>query len=272
MLGYDPNGVDGIFGRRTRKAVKQLQRDNGLKVDGKVGKNTWAVINKLIPSSTINDNKNSYTKSYKIGTTQIIECTPDRINILEINKPLRYYTGGSGTFSWKGNSNGILINDGKIISRYSSHAWIGCPDGVLCYYKDGTIGIEEVMDAEKLSKPVIWAISGITLMGKTEKEFKKYGAKQGFKKFEVNDKKYNHTDVFRFTNHSSIGYRFEDGIYKVFYFRKPYCRRFRTVVSAKNLKLDGAIGLDSGHISAINIGKFKYNTKQKQNNIVSVKL
>ena len=34
-------GVDGIFGRDTENAVKRFQRDNGLKVDGIVGRNTW---------------------------------------------------------------------------------------------------------------------------------------------------------------------------------------------------------------------------------------
>ena len=34
-------GVDGIFGRDTENAVKRFQKDNGLKVDGIVGRNTW---------------------------------------------------------------------------------------------------------------------------------------------------------------------------------------------------------------------------------------
>ncbi|MSS43209.1 hypothetical protein FYJ27_05615 [Anaerosalibacter bizertensis] len=34
-------GVDGIFGKDTENAVKSFQKDNGLKVDGIVGRNTW---------------------------------------------------------------------------------------------------------------------------------------------------------------------------------------------------------------------------------------
>lgn len=41
--GYDigRSGADGIFGGSTEKAIQQLQRDNGLQVDGIVGKETW---------------------------------------------------------------------------------------------------------------------------------------------------------------------------------------------------------------------------------------
>ena len=40
-LGYNTNGVDGIFGFGTEKAVISFQKNNGLVVDGIVGQNTW---------------------------------------------------------------------------------------------------------------------------------------------------------------------------------------------------------------------------------------
>lgn len=40
-LGYNTNGIDGIFGSYTYIAVKQFQRDNKLLVDGIVGPQTW---------------------------------------------------------------------------------------------------------------------------------------------------------------------------------------------------------------------------------------
>ena len=40
-LGYNTNGVDGIFGTGTEKAVISFQKSNGLVADGIVGKNTW---------------------------------------------------------------------------------------------------------------------------------------------------------------------------------------------------------------------------------------
>ena len=44
-LGYNTNGVDGIFGAGTKKAVISFQKYYGLVADGIVGKNTW---NKLL--------------------------------------------------------------------------------------------------------------------------------------------------------------------------------------------------------------------------------
>ena len=43
-LGYNTNGVDGIFGSGTENAIRLYQKSNGLIVDGIVGKNTWRKI------------------------------------------------------------------------------------------------------------------------------------------------------------------------------------------------------------------------------------
>ena len=40
--GFDPGGIDGIWGRNTIKAVRAFQSANGLTVDGVVGPNTMA--------------------------------------------------------------------------------------------------------------------------------------------------------------------------------------------------------------------------------------
>lgn len=42
--GYSPGPIDGIFGPRTLRAVRQFQRDIGLTVDGVVGSRTWAAL------------------------------------------------------------------------------------------------------------------------------------------------------------------------------------------------------------------------------------
>lgn len=47
-LGYDigSSGVDGKYGKHTEEAVKRFQAEHGLVVDGKVGVNTWTMLEK----------------------------------------------------------------------------------------------------------------------------------------------------------------------------------------------------------------------------------
>jgi peptidoglycan hydrolase-like protein with peptidoglycan-binding domain len=36
--------IDGVIGPRTKKAIEEFQKANGLKVDGRVGPKTWAIL------------------------------------------------------------------------------------------------------------------------------------------------------------------------------------------------------------------------------------
>jgi peptidoglycan hydrolase-like protein with peptidoglycan-binding domain len=47
LVGYDVGGVDGRYGTCTEAAVKILQQQRGLAVDGVVGPQTWSVIDAL---------------------------------------------------------------------------------------------------------------------------------------------------------------------------------------------------------------------------------
>lgn len=42
--GYNPGPIDGIFGTKTQKAVKEFQNDLNLEVDGIAGPITWAML------------------------------------------------------------------------------------------------------------------------------------------------------------------------------------------------------------------------------------
>ena len=47
LAGFDTGGVDGRFGANTERAVRELQQQFGLDVDGIVGPDTWGVVNSL---------------------------------------------------------------------------------------------------------------------------------------------------------------------------------------------------------------------------------
>lgn len=43
--GFYTGSIDGKIGPKTRDAIMEFQKKNGLKVDGVVGRNTWEVLN-----------------------------------------------------------------------------------------------------------------------------------------------------------------------------------------------------------------------------------
>jgi ankyrin repeat protein len=52
-LGYDPGLPDGILGKKTKTAVRQFQRDNGLPVTGKIDEQTKEKLSVLKPVSQL---------------------------------------------------------------------------------------------------------------------------------------------------------------------------------------------------------------------------
>ncbi|MEK6714558.1 MAG: peptidoglycan-binding domain-containing protein [Candidatus Omnitrophota bacterium] len=46
--GYYSGPIDGDIGPKTKKAIEDFQQANGLAVDGKVGRKTWAVLSKSL--------------------------------------------------------------------------------------------------------------------------------------------------------------------------------------------------------------------------------
>jgi peptidoglycan hydrolase-like protein with peptidoglycan-binding domain len=50
-LGFDPKGIDGIFGANTEKAVKAFQRAVNITVDGICGEVTWNFIDEADQST-----------------------------------------------------------------------------------------------------------------------------------------------------------------------------------------------------------------------------
>jgi outer membrane murein-binding lipoprotein Lpp len=49
--GFYKGKIDGMKGRGTKKAIKEFQKANGLRADGKVGAKTWEALSKYIQAS-----------------------------------------------------------------------------------------------------------------------------------------------------------------------------------------------------------------------------
>lgn len=65
--GYYTGNVDGIFGSKTREAVKYFQRKNGLAVDGIVGPNTARALGMSLMSSSSSSSSQSSSDLYLLA-------------------------------------------------------------------------------------------------------------------------------------------------------------------------------------------------------------
>lgn len=83
--GYDigSTGADGIFGSKTLAATKQYQKDNGLSVDGIVGKNTWG----SMTSNTKNTNKTTNTSKTTTTTAKATAKNAVASGVKQATKP-----------------------------------------------------------------------------------------------------------------------------------------------------------------------------------------
>jgi len=52
--GFDPGAADGKLGKKTRQAIRDFQKANGLDVDGKVGRRTWEVLGPYLAQAASN--------------------------------------------------------------------------------------------------------------------------------------------------------------------------------------------------------------------------
>lgn len=60
--GFYSGKIDGVKGKQTKRAIKDFQEANGLKVDGVVGPKTWSVLSKYISTAAADTEEGALTK------------------------------------------------------------------------------------------------------------------------------------------------------------------------------------------------------------------
>lgn len=113
-LGFTGKDVDGIFGDKTLSAVKDYQKNNGLTVDGIVGKNTWGSLNKAsttAPSTTAPKDTSFKYEDFKPSSfekSDTLKGTGTKIDELMSQNP------GAFEYSWQNQLDDIY---NKIMNR-----------------------------------------------------------------------------------------------------------------------------------------------------------
>ena len=239
-LGYNVGKADGIAGNKTITQIKQLQKDNGLVVDGMAGQATYNKINELLSGKVVNkpsSNKSAQStkksKYYKKGNVHIIETTPDNIEVKILGNSLHNagVYGMNGTFYNMKEYNqpracwAIATNDGKpiggnsMLNNYSKIA-----RGTIIYYKDGTMEVKRIVGTNEIKKPHVWAMGGYSI----------------YPYFNLNAEKCPGAINYK-TAHSYIAYKIVDGKPIVYLFVKPNHMIKDILPFVREMKFDGRI-------------------------------
>lgn len=65
VIGYDPGSADGIFGAKTKAALKEFQKDAGISADGIAGEKTFAALDEIKIYSKLLNGSHSITNNFK---------------------------------------------------------------------------------------------------------------------------------------------------------------------------------------------------------------
>ena len=114
-LGYKlpKHGVDGVRGPETRDALKQFQKDNGLKVDGAPGQDTINKLNELIAKKNLKFTKSTEAEVKKEKVTAF--TGPGKETPLQMDAVTKGKVGGILDFVAKYESRGFydIMNGSK---------------------------------------------------------------------------------------------------------------------------------------------------------------
>lgn len=255
-LGYNPKGVDGIFGIGTLTATKQFQKDNKLVVDGVFGPASFFKLNELLkPTSKYN---NSY---YRFKNAHVLEVDPLSIFVEVVKKQGNQINGDFingtlfGTYKGQFVSISTLVNDGKVIAEQLQHDNV--KRGTLVVYKDGRVTVEMIdfISKHKELQSIKCSIGGFNILPDIS-------IREQFKK-----EWFNYETVGYRTWRSMIGYNKSKN--KLLIVIAPYADAQEGSNLLKQLGCDIGIGLDSGGSTCGRFeGKTIRTTTRKIHNII----
>jgi peptidoglycan hydrolase-like protein with peptidoglycan-binding domain len=127
--GFNPGKIDGVMGPRTREAVKDFQKANGLTVDGKVGPRTMAALNGTsVQTATrggfrsapgINIAPTAFRSGNFLPAPDVARFQRDTAS-LGTGK----VSGGKGSYEYKGNARGN-VNPALVAAVQAASAAVG---------------------------------------------------------------------------------------------------------------------------------------------------
>lgn len=218
-------------------------------VDTRANRSRWQNFGKEVSvNGFYRDNAVSGNTKYSIiGTTHVVEISPDKIWAVETQKPTNqtpYNNFVNGVF-FMAQANGIMypqgimVNGGKILCNNPTH---GKPVATLIVHGKNYVEMKYVSDITK-EKDVWFAVSGFGIYPSIT------ATKEGFtEKF---------ADVLRSCNRPIIGYRKKDN--KIVIAVRSGTTAERAKQTAENLGLDFAISLDGGGSATLKVnGNYKF--------------
>jgi hypothetical protein len=237
--GFNCGAVDGIFGSKTDKAVRNYQKACELVVDGIAGPKTWAALlnvhvvelePKMLKASLVNG----------IGSN-LAKLFPNFINA--------NFFSGAKTIGW-------LASEGKILSERDNHKkWLGLydkPKGTVIVYKDGSvdIGWKTDKDMDTVRDKIYFCCQGFNLVPLDL-------GKEGFSL----------SAEGRTCNSVMMGYNEKTG--KIIIAVRQGTDAYRAVDTMRELGCSKAIRLDSGGSANMFVnGKAIFKTSRTLTNIV----
>lgn len=263
-LGYDPKGVDGIFGAGCRAAVIQFQKDNKLVVDGIAGLATVGRINALLIGANAaakpTPTPQPISKYYTLGDARIIETLANNIRIAILGNTLH----GSGAYGVNGSffdtprpglansAWSIATNNGKALGGNSMLVSYNASirRGTIVHYKNNTTQVLRVNNINEFPKAHEWSISGYSVY--PYMNFREEQMPGGIN--------------YR-TAHTYIGHKGN----RIFLIVKPYHMITEILPLVRQLGLEGCIVLDGGGSSQLRHPAGSYRSGRRINTAVLLK-